>query len=149
LRIIYDISMTKQTIVDLMKELKTSWGILKNDKLSVPARRTACQAIIELSNKAKELDPKFDVIDMTNTQYSDFVPKTYTVKSNVNWGTCNDMSLAESKALSVVSRLEAIAVQHIKEKLPNEAEDSQKFGMIVSAFTEKLLNAYIYINQTS
>ena len=141
--------MTEQNIVEVMKDLKTSWGILKNDKESNTARKSACKAIIELSNKAKEIDPNFDVIDMTNTQYSGFVPKTYQVKSNVNWGTCDDISLEESKALAIVSRLEAIAVQHIKEKLPNEAEDSQKFGMIVSAFTEKLLNAYIYVNQTS
>ena len=57
-----------------MKDLKTSWGILKNDKESNTARKSACKAIIELSNKAKEIDPNFDVIDMTNTQYSDFVP---------------------------------------------------------------------------
>jgi len=138
--------MTEQTIIDIMKDLKTSWVILKNEKESVSERKNACKTIIDLSNKAKEIDPKFDVIDMNNTQYSDFVPKTYQVKSNVNWGSIDKISLAESKALDLVLRLEAVAVQQIKQKLPNEAEDSQKFGMIVSAFTDKLLRAYIYQN---
>ena len=96
--------MTEQTIIDIMKDLKTSWVILKNDKESVSERKNACKTIIDLSTKAKELDRKFDVIDMNNTQYSDFVPKTYQVKSNVNWGTCDDISLEESKALAIVSR---------------------------------------------
>ena len=38
--------MTEQNIVEVMKDLKTSWGILKNDKESNTARKSACKAII-------------------------------------------------------------------------------------------------------
>ena len=87
-----------------------------------------------------------ETIDMNNTQYSEFVPSTYKVVSNVNWGSIDDISFQEQKASDLVDRLEAIAVEKTKKRLPNEAEDSQKFGMIVSAYTDKLLKAYIYQN---
>ena len=102
--------------------------------------------IIELSNEAKGLDPKFETIDMNNTQYSEFVPKTYKVVTNVNWGDIDKISISEQKASDLVDRLEAIAVEKTRKRLPNEAEDSQKFGMIVSAYTDKLLRAYTFQN---
>lgn len=137
--------MTKQ-LLEIMTKLKLEWGFLKDDSLAKIDRREACKKIVELSEEAKKLDPKFDVIDMSATQYADFLPTQYKVKSNVNWGTIDTMTPSEEAALQLVHRLEAVAVENIKKKLPNEATDSQKFGMIVSAFTEKLLNAYIFQN---
>ena len=133
-------------MIDIMKNLKTQWGILKDEKKPKIDRRKACKLIIDLSNEAKGLDPKFETIDMNNTQYSEFVPSTYKVVSNVNWGSIDDISFQEQKASDLVDRLEAIAVEKTKKRLPNEVEDSQKFGMIVSAYTDKLLKAYIYQN---
>tara|TARA_R110002051_G_C8661911_1_gene489139 strand:- start:711 stop:1124 length:414 start_codon:yes stop_codon:yes gene_type:complete len=133
-------------MIEIMTNLKTQWGILKNDKSPKIDRRSACKMIIELSNEAKGLDPKFETIDMNNTQYSEFVPKTYKVVTNVNWGDIDKISISEQKASDLVDRLEAIAVEKTRKRLPNEAEDSQKFGMIVSAYTDKMLRAYTFQN---
>ena len=53
---------------------------------------------------------------------------------------------AEQAALDKLQRLESIAVQSIRKKLPNESDDSQKFGMIVSAYTDKLIRIYTFQN---
>ncbi len=140
--------MTK-VLLEIMQDLKTEWGILKDDSLAKIDRRSACEKIVELSEQAKVIDSKFEIIDMNNTKYSEFLPKKYQVKSNVNWGTIEKMTKKELTALELVHRLESIAVEHIKKKLPNEAEDSQKFGMIVSAFTEKLIKVYQFQNYSS
>lgn len=138
--------MTNEAMVDIMKTLKTQWGFLKDESKAKIDRRQACKRIIELSEEAKKLDPKFEMIDMNNTQYADFVPTTYKVQSNVNWGDEVDPTEAEQTALDKLKRLESIAVQEIKKKLPNESDDSQKFGMIVSAYTDKLIRIYTFQN---
>ena len=138
--------MTNEVMVDKMKNLKTQWGFLKDDKKAKIDRRQACKRIIELSEEAKKLDPKFEMIDMNNTQYAEFVPTTYKVQSNVNWGEEVVPTEAEQAALDKLQRLESIAVQSIRKKLPNESDDSQKFGMIVSAFTDKLVKIYTFQN---
>ena len=83
---------------------------------------------------------------MNNTKYAEFLPTKYIAKSDVNWGAVPVMSTAEIGALNKLKRLEAIAVVEIHKKLPKERLDSQKFGMIVSAYTEKLINIYIHQN---
>ena len=138
--------MTDEALVEIMKDLKTQWGFLKDDKKAKIDRRQACKRIIELSEEAKKLDPKFEMIDMNNTQYAEFVPTTYKVQSNVNWGEEVVPTEAEQAALDKLQRLESIAVQSIRKKLPNESDDSQKFGMIVSAFTDKLVKIYTFQN---
>ena len=138
--------MTNEAMVDIMKTLKTQWGFLKDDKKAKIDRRQACKRIIELSEEAKKLDPKFEMIDMNNTQYAEFVPTTYKVQSNVNWGEEVVPTKAEQDALDKLQRLESLAVQSIKNKLPNESDDSQKFGMIVSAYTDKLIRIYTFQN---
>ena len=138
--------MTNEAMVDIMKTLKTQWGFLKDDKKAKIDRRQACKRIIELSEEAKKLDPKFEMIDMNNTQYAEFVPTTYKVQSNVNWGEEVVPTKAEQNALDKLKRLESISVQEIKNKLPNESDDSQKFGMIVSAYTDKLIRIYTFQN---
>ena len=138
--------MTNEAMVDIMKTLKTQWGFLKDDKKAKIDRRQACKRIIELSEEAKKLDPKFEMIDMNNTQYAEFVPTTYKVQSNVNWGEEVVPTKAEQDALDKLKRLESISVQEIKNKLPNESDDSQKFGMIVSAYTDKLIRIYTFQN---
>ena len=138
--------MTNEAMVDIMKTLKTQWGFLKDESKAKIDRRQACKRIIELSEEAKKLDPKFEMIDMNNTQYAEFVPTTYKVQSNVNWGEAVIPTEAEQAALDKLQRLESIAVQSIRKKLPNESDDSQKFGMIVSAFTDKLVKIYTFQN---
>ena len=138
--------MTNEAMVDIMKTLKTQWGFLKDESKAKIDRRQACKRIIELSEEAKKLDPKFEMIDMNNTQYAEFVPTTYKVQSNVNWGEEVIPTEAEQAALDKLQRLESIAVQSIRKKLPNESDDSQKFGMIVSAYTDKLIRIYTFQN---
>jgi hypothetical protein len=138
--------MTNEAMVDIMKTLKTQWGFLKDESKAKIDRRQACKRIIELSEEAKKLDPKFEIIDMNNTQYVDFVPTTYKVQSNVNWGKEVIATEAEQRSLDKLERLETLAVQSIRKKLPNESDDSQKFGMIVSAYTDKLIRIYTFQN---
>jgi hypothetical protein len=138
--------MTNEAMVDIMKTLKTQWGFLKDESKAKIDRRQACKRIIELSEEAKKLDPKFEIIDMNNTQYADFVPTTYKVQSNVNWGKEVIATEAEQRSLDKLERLETLAVQSIRKKLPNESDDSQKFGMIVSAYTDKLIRIYTFQN---
>ena len=138
--------MTNEAMVDIMRTLKTEWIILKDESKAKIDRRQSCKQIIKLSEKAKELDPKFEMIDMNNTQYAEFVPTTYKVASNVNWGEIDSISTAELTALHTLRRLEAIAVDEIRVKLPKESDDSQKFGMIVSAYTDKLIRIYTFQN---
>ena len=138
--------MTDEALVEIMKDLKTQWGFLKDESKAKIDRRQACKLIIALSDLAKKNDPKFEVIEMNNTKYAEFVPSTYKVQSNVNWGEEVVATEAEQTALDKLKRLEAIAVQEIKIKLPKESDDSQKFGMIVSAYTDKLIRIYTFQN---
>ena len=138
--------MTDEALVEIMKDLKTQWVILKDESKAKIDRRQACKLIIALSDLAKKNDPKFEVIEMNNTKYAEFVPSTYKVQSNVNWGEEVVATEAEQTALDKLKRLEAIAVQEIKIKLPKESDDSQKFGMIVSAYTDKLIRIYTFQN---
>jgi len=138
--------MTNEAMVEIMKDLKTQWNILKDESKAKIDRRQACKLIIALSDLAKKNDPKFEVIEMNNTKYAEFVPTTYKVQSNVNWGEEVVATEAEQRALDKLKRLEAIAVQEIKIKLPKESDDSQKFGMIVSAYTDKLIRIYTFQN---
>jgi len=138
--------MTNEAMVEIMKDLKTQWSILKDESKAKIDRRQACKLIIALSDLAKKNDPKFEVIEMNNTKYAEFVPSTYKVQSNVNWGEEVVATEAEQRALDKLKRLEAIAVQEIKIKLPKESDDSQKFGMIVSAYTDKLIRIYTFQN---
>ena len=138
--------MTNEAMVEIMKDLKTQWTFLKDESKAKIDRRQACKRIIELSELAKKNDPKFEMIDMNNTKYAEFIPKLYKADSNVNWGEEIIPTEAEQRALDKLKRLEGIAVQSIRIKLPNEADDSQKFGMIVSAFTDKLVRIYTFQN---
>jgi len=136
----------KQEMVDILAGLKTQWGILKDDKKTKKERTVACGKVCKLSEQAKEVDPKWELLDMNNTKYAEFLPTEYVAKSDVIWGEVPIMSTAETESLITLKRLEAIAVVEIQKKLPNERTDSQKFGMIVSAYTEKLINIYIFQN---
>ena len=138
--------MINEAMIAIMKDLKTQWTFLKDESKAKIDRRQACKRIIELSELAKKNDPKFEMIDMNNTKYAEFIPKLYKADSNVNWGEEIIPTEAEQRALDKLKRLEGIAVQSIRIKLPNEADDSQKFGMIVSAFTDKLVRIYTFQN---
>jgi len=136
-----------QEMVDIMGGLKTQWGILKDDTKDKGARLGACARICNLSEQAKILDPKFEMIDMNNTRYAEFLPEKYKAKLDVIWGNPVEMNEMELRAIETLRRLESIAVGDIKIKLPTELVTSQKFGMIVSAYTEKLV--HIYCSQNS
>ena len=138
--------MINEAMIAIMKDLKTQWTFLKDESKAKIDRRQACKRIIELSELAKKNDPKFEMIDMNNTKYAEFIPKLYKADSNVNWGEEIIPTEAEQRALDKLKRLEGIAVQSIRIKLPNEADDSQKFGMIVSAYTDKLIRIYTFQN---
>ena len=138
--------MINEAMIAIMKDLKTQWTFLKDESKAKIDRRQAWKLIIALSDLAKNNDPKFEVIEMNNTKYAEFVPTTYKVQSNVNWGEEVVATEAEQTALDKLKRLEAIAVQEIKIKLPKESDDSQKFGMIVSAYTDKLIRIYTFQN---
>jgi hypothetical protein len=138
--------MINEAMIAIMKDLKTQWTFLKDESKAKIDRRQACKRIIELSELAKKNDPKFEMIDMNNTKYAEFIPKLYKADSNVNWGEIDSISTAELTALHTLRRLEAIAVDEIRVKLPKESDDSQKFGMIVSAYTDKLIRIYTFQN---
>lgn len=139
-----------QELVDIFAGLKTQWGILKDDKKTKKERKTACERICSLSDTAKELDPKFEMIDMNNTMYAEFLPDKYIVKTDVNWVEpidIKDCSQAVKSAHDVLDDLESLAIIRTKERLPKERMDSQKFGMIVSAYTDKYIALYTHFNK--
>jgi|APSaa5957512535_1039671.scaffolds.fasta_scaffold172076_2 hypothetical protein len=141
--------MTNEALVDIMRNLKIEWIILKDEKKAKIDRRKSCKNIIELSQKAFELDPKFEVIDMNNTVYAEFVPKGYVKDSNVRWMGdvhINECEVAVGKAHDVLDILEGLAVMRTRGRLPNEPEDSQKFGMITSAYTDKYIALYTHFS---
>ncbi len=136
-----------QEMLDILAGLKTQWGILKDDKKSQTQRGTACNKIVVLSEQAKELDPKFEMIDMNNTKYAEFLPEKYIAKSDVIWSDDeNNVLQGIGKASSILQGLEAEAVNLTKKRIPSEREDSQKFGMIVGHYTKVLADIYIAQN---
>ena len=140
----------KQELIDIFAGLKTQWGILKNDKLSDHVRKQSCEKIIKLSEQAKVLDPKFEMIDMNNTMFSEFVPDKYIAKTDVHWVKpidITDCNNAVKSSQDVLDDLESLAVIRTKQRLPKERMDSQKFGMIVSNYTEKYIALYIHFDK--
>ncbi len=137
--------MTEETIL-IKKKLKEEWANLKNESNPPIARRKSATNIIELQHKIEDIDPKFDCIDLSMTIFAEFLPATYKKNTKVKWGTIDKFRGLEGKTLEQLQRLEAIAVQEIHKKLPTEDTDSQKFGMIVSAYTEKLVALYIHFD---
>ena len=142
--------MTNEVIVEHMKSLKARWAILKDEKQPKIDRRDACKSIIELSKEIKKLDKTFEEFDFASSKYAEFIPKGYIRESNVNWKTeytVEEETVDKIKlAAKMVENFEVQAVELTKQRLPNEPEDSQKFGMIVSAYTDKIERAYIFLN---
>ena len=137
-----------QEMLDILAGLKTQWSTLKDDTKSQTQRGTACNKIVVLSEQAKELDPKFEMIDMNNTKYAEFLPEKYVAKSDIKWADDENHALQGiEKTTSILKGLEAEAVRLTKERLSNgEREDSQKFGMIVGYYTKILVDIYIAQN---
>ena len=48
--------MTDEALVEIMKDLKTQWGFLKDESKAKIDRRQACKRIIQLSDLAKKSD---------------------------------------------------------------------------------------------
>lgn len=139
-----------------MKKYKEQWAILKDEKSAKVDKRTAAKEIIKLQEELVKLKPDFECVDLGMTVYSEFAPKDYKHSGKVKWGDVDSWESAEEYAipLRVVQNCEALAVQITRELLPSEPVDSQKFGMIVSAKTEKILKAYyeekkLYIREKS
>ena len=134
-------------VYEIMQNLKIEWSILKDDTKDKGARLGACARICKLSEEAKELNPNFEIIDMNNTKYAEFLPEKYVAKSDVNWDRpILKVERDYENTVNIVFDLEQIAFAWTKFRLPKERTDSQKFGMIVNANTEKLLKAYAITN---
>ena len=134
--------MTTEKILAL-KHLKVQWVILKDEKKPKVDRRSAIKEIIKTQELLKD-DPTFVDIDLTMSQYAEFLPVEYRSNSKVKWGEEPNLDDRELNAVRQVQRFEAVAVQITRELIPTEPVDSQKFGMIVSAKTEKFLYAYYH-----
>jgi len=77
--------------IDIKKSLKIEWAILKNSEAPKVDRRNACNNIVKFSNELKEIDDSFEVIDISATQYAEFLPTDGTkVLLSVNWGEVDD-----------------------------------------------------------
>lgn len=137
--------MTEQTIL-IKKKLKEEWANLKNDTKPPIIRRKAATNIIELQHQIQDIDEKFETIDLSNTIYAEFLPKSYINVTNVNWISEPDPLEGVGNAVSLVKSFEYEAVKMAKERLPKEAIDSQKFGMIVGHYTKCIEDAYIFQN---
>lgn len=133
--------MTKEVIL-LLKAYKDQWAILKDETSATVDKRTACKEIISLQEKLVKVKPDFEFVDLSMTKYSEFIPVDYKHTGKVNWREIGTLTPIEEQALHVVRACEAIAVQETRELIPKESVDTQKFGMIVSAKTEKIINAY-------
>lgn len=133
-------------VLSKMKSLKLNWAVLKDDSKPIVARRESAENIIKLSEELKDQNG-FEPIDLSATQYAEFVPKTYRRPSNANWSEVDFTTLSNYKLLNdEFDKLEAMAVNKVKKRLPSEPDDSQKFGMVHSATFDKLLALYIHIN---
>lgn len=122
-----------------MKFLKQHWKVLKDEKANVNDKKISYEKIMTLQSEIQELDPTFNVIDLETTKYAEFKSKNFksNLKSNVNWPKW-DGKFGE-REMKELEKWTAVAVQITRDRLPLEPEDSQKFGMIVSATTDKLL----------
>jgi len=137
--------MTNDKVLTL-KKLKELWTILKDEEKPKVDRRSAMKEISKLQEELVKSDPTFEAYDLTMSKYTEFLPVEYKSSSKVKWGEPVDPTPAEQKAIDLVQRMKSHAVQSTRELLPTEPVDSQKFGMIVSAETEKFLQAYFFQN---
>jgi hypothetical protein len=138
--------MTSEKILAL-KKLKELWVILKDEEKPKVDKRSAIREVIKIQEELVKSDPTFEAYDLTMSKYAEFLPIEYRSNSKVKWGELDDYLDAKFlKAVAFVQKMEAYAVQVTRELLPTEPVDSQKFGMIVSAKTEKLLSAYYFQN---
>lgn len=135
--------MTNDKVLTL-KKLKELWTVLKDEEKPKVDRRSAMKEISKLQEELVKSDPTFEAYDLTMSKYAEFLPVEYKSSSKVKWGEEEELDVREKNAVRQVQRLESKAVQITRELIPTEPVDSQKFGMIVSAKTEKLLYAYYH-----
>jgi len=127
--------------IDIKKSLKIEWAILKNSEAPKVDRRNACNNIVKFSNELKEIDDSFEVIDISATQYAEFLPTDGTkVLLSVNWGEVDDEFGKEEQG--ILEKWTAVAVRTAHKRLPRESLESQKFGMVVNAITTHLLQIH-------
>jgi len=137
--------MTEETIL-IKKKLKEEWANLKDDNKPPIARRKAATNIVELQHQIQDIDAKFETIDLSNTMYAEFLPKSYINVTNVYWVSEPDPLQGISSAVSLVESFEYEAVKMAKRRLPKEAIDSQRFGIIVGHYTKCIEDAFIFQN---
>lgn len=126
-------------VIEKKKLLKRSWAALKDTTLDIKDRQAAYENIEQLSKDIKDIEPSFEIIDLKETQYA-WIPsgKEPAGASTVIWPTkiVEAHKAYKEDYLSVV----ALAVEITKERHPGLAEDSDKFGQIVNATTNNLIN---------
>jgi len=110
---------------------------LKSDKLSTESRKNAYAEVVDTSDKLSELDSSFKMDQKVLEVYKKF--KSKEIVPRVLWPEYNGNE--QFKELEEhFDHLTALAVKITKKRLPREPQDSQLFGMIVSATLGHLIN---------
>lgn len=123
-------------IIELKSKLVKAWRDLKNDKLDADNRKAAYADVVTISDEVMKLDPKFKMNIEMLEKYKEF--KSKEVVPRVLWPKYDgDKQFVELE--NHLEKLTALAVHITKKRLPRELQDSQLFGMIVSATTDKLI----------
>lgn len=124
------------SIIELKSKLVEAWRDLKNDKLDAENRKAAYADVVTISDEVSKLDSKFNMNTEMLEKYKEF--KSKKVIPRVLWPKYkDDKQFAELE--SHLEKLTVLAVHITKKRLPREPQDSQLFGMIISATTDKLI----------
>lgn len=127
--------------VELQKKLIISWRDLKNEKLDDDKRKAAYADIIHFSDEISKVDPKFRMnVEMLET-YKKF--KSGKIVPRVVWPKFENIDNPEEHIMENIEKkfdqITNLAVHITKKRLPREPQDSQLFGMVVSATSGHLI----------
>lgn len=123
-------------LIDLKSKLAKAWRDLKNNKFDTDIRKAAYADIVTISEQVTKLDPDFKMSTDKLEIYKEFKSKDVILR--VVWPKYDGNG--QFKELEkYFDHLTALAVKIVHRRLPREPQDSEKFGMIVSATTDKLI----------
>ena len=123
---------TNELKTKLIKALRD----LKSDKLSTESRKNAYAEVVDTSDKLSELDSSFKMDQKVLEKYKEF--KSKEIVPRVVWPEY-DVSEQFKELEEHFDHLTALALKIVQKRLPREPQDSEKFGMIVSATTGHLV----------
>jgi len=124
------------SIVELKLKLVKAWRDLKNTQLPKDLRSMAYADVVNISEEVSKLDPKFKMSIEKLGEYKEF--KSVEIVPRIVWPELtDDEQFGELE--DHLEKLTALAVKITKKRLPREPQDSQLFGMIISATTDKLI----------